>query len=253
MINEISFLSEGVSLKGTFYDVNPNIEDTPLVIVLTGDSPKGTKTDTWNPVIKTLTDSDISVFIFDFHSQGLSEGDRSELTLSKASINFRDALTFLRKNYNLDSRNIGVLGSSFGGSVVLNSIEYIANFKAVGLKSPASFLAEAYEAENRPFEEMEEWKKSKISHISGLNYMAYIDAINHNLYRNLSLIKCPVLIVHGNSDNIVPIEQSRRLAHLISPYAQLVEINGADHNYKQKGAMEILLRNIKKFFITNLK
>ena len=253
MINEISFLSEGVPLKGTFYDVNSKIEETPLVVVLTGDSPKGTKTDTWIPVIKTLTDSEISVFIFDFHSQGLSEGERSELTLSKASINFRDALSVLIKNYNLDSRNIGVFGSSFGGSVVLNSIDYISNFKAIGLKSPASFLAEAYEAEHRPFEEMDKWRKSKISHITGLNYMAYIDAINHNLYRNLSLIKCPVLIVHGDSDSIVPIEQSRRLAHLIGSHANLVEIKGADHNYKQEGAMEILLEKIIFFFNTNLK
>jgi len=87
-------------------------------------------------------------------------------------------LSFLRKNYKRNSRNIGVFGSSFGGSVVLNSIEYIANFKAIGLKSPASFLAEAYEAEHRPFEEMNKLRKSKISHITGLRGCLTIQ--NHN-------------------------------------------------------------------------
>lgn len=251
MIREVSFLSENVSLKGTFYE--PLIEKSPIVLVLTGDSPKGSKSDTWSSVIKILNDNQISVFIFDFHSQGLSQGNRSELTLSKASINFRDALIFLRNNYDLESRNIGVLGSSFGGSVVLNSTQYIADCKAIALKSPASFLAEAYETEHRSFTEMEMWRRLQISHITGLNYMAYIDAINHNLYRNLSNIKCPVLVIHGDSDDIVPIEQSRRLTHLLTPYARLVEIQGGDHNYRRMGATEVLLKEIKFFFNKYLK
>lgn len=252
MIKELSFLSEGVTIRGTFYNATPENEVAPIVIVLTGDSPKGTKSDTWNPTIKTLMDIGTSVFIFDFHSQGLSEGKRSELTLTKASINFCDALSFLGNYVSLDSRNIGVLGSSFGGSVVLNSLSHIPNCKAIGLKSPASFLAEAYETEHRPFEEMDKWREAKISRITGLNYTAYIDAINHNLYSKVSDIKCPVLIVHGDSDTIVPIEQSRRLAHLIGSNTNLVEIKGGDHNYKKEGAMEILLKEIKLFFKANL-
>lgn len=253
MTKELSFLSGGVVLRGTLSDANPNNQSTPLVVILTGDGPKGSKSDTWEPLIKTLIEAGISIFIFDFHSQGLSEGARSDLSLSRGRMNFLDALSCLRSNFDLKFRRIGVLGSSFGGAVLLSSLEHISSFDAIAFKSPASFLAEAYENEHGSFEEMNRWRQSKVSRITGLDYMAYIDAINHNLYHNLHLVKCPVLIVHGNKDSNVPIRQSRRLTHIIGSNAKLIEIDGGDHDYKQPGAMATLLRETKNFFEQTLK
>jgi hypothetical protein len=252
-MHELSFISGGTKLRGTFFDAKPDDWAAPLVIILTGDGSKGSKSDTWGPVTRTLNEAGISAFIFDFHGLGLSEGSKSELSLTRGITNFLDALKCLRDNVDLSRRKIGALGSSFGGAVVLSSLQDIPPFDAIVLKSPASFLPEAYENEHGSFEEMSKWRQSKISARSGLNYEAYLDAINHNIYRNVHLAQCPVLIIHGDVDSTVPIRQSKRLAFLIGSNATLVEVKGGDHDYKQPGAMETLLQETKSFFERTLR
>lgn len=44
----------------------------------------------------------------------------------------------------------------------------------------------------------------------------------------LPQLHIPILLIHGTSDTLIPIEQSRRLVKL-NPKARLVEINGAGH------------------------
>ena len=43
-------------------------------------------------------------------------------------------------------------------------------------------------------------------------------------------ITIPTLIVHGDADTIVPIEQSRKTAKLI-PNCKLIEMPGEDHGF----------------------
>jgi dipeptidyl aminopeptidase/acylaminoacyl peptidase len=203
-------------------------------------------------MIDTLVQSGVSVFAFDFHSQGFSSGDRSQLTLSVACQNFVDAFETLASHIKLDEYNIGLLGSSFGGTVVLQNHHVIPNLRAIALKSPASFLAESSENEHGFPDGMDQWRSDGISRVIGLSYSSYIDAIKHNTYASALTIHVPLLVVHGTADTTVPIRQSRRLCHLIGKSARLLELPGVNHDYKQSGAQESLESAMLSFFVKHL-
>lgn len=251
MINEITISSDGIKLIGHHHRSNKAVDlSNPLIMILTGDSPKGIKSKTWAPLIEALLEAGFDVLSFDFHSQGYSEGSREELDLKRGCKNFIDTYATVFKKLEFESRKIGLIGSSFGACVFLNSPEINTKFDAIFLKSPASFLAESYETEHGFPDGMEKWKNDKISTITGINYEAYIDSFKYSSYLNCGNIKSPVLILHGDADDIVPIIQSRRLNHLLGNNSKLVELPGVKHNYKQEGASERLNQEAVDFFKT---
>ena len=248
----IKFQSNQNTLAGVLGLPEQFDSKTPLFFVLTGDGPKGTKSATWQPILNTLAERNVAFFIFDFHSQGLSKGDRNELTLSLGTKNLYDAFSIILKEIDLDTRPIGAVGSSFGGSVILNSPKFLKKLSFLILKSPASCLFEAYENELQNFEELWLWKKTNINPETGLSYKAYIDALKCNLYQNTYIITYPTLIVHGGSDTLVPTIQSRRLALSIGDNVTLKILPNVNHGYKEDGASEFLNREIKDFLMLHV-
>ena len=43
-------------------------------------------------------------------------------------------------------------------------------------------------------------------------------------------VDAPILIIHGDNDLVIPVEQGRRLATLAGPGSAYIEIKGAGHN-----------------------
>lgn len=249
----VKFESAGATLQGRlFLPSSGGLPDSATIMLLTGDSPNGIKSKTWPPMIEALLVRGFSVFAFDFQGQGFSGGNRSALCLSLGCQNFVDAHKALSKLVNLQHGRLGLLGSSFGGAVVLAAHKAIPPFAAVALKSPGSFLAQSYETEHGLPEGMEEWRKTGVSRVTGLAYTAYQDSIQHNIYASCLSLNVPVLIVHGDADTIVPIEQSRRLRHLLNNTATLVELAGVNHHYREDGAQERLQQEVGAFFSTTL-
>jgi len=254
MTETIQFKSRRTQLQGTLYLRDQAEAGRPaIVIILTGDSPSGTKSKTWPPMIDALLRSQLSVFAFDFEGQGSSAGDRSRLCLSLGCQNFLDAYEALNRRLKLRRWAVGLLGSSFGGAVLLTSQSQLPTYISIALKSPASFLAESYETEHGFPEGMDNWRRTGVSPATGLSYAAYTDAIQHNVYGWALKIDKPVLIVHGTADKIVPITQSRRLCHLLGTKAILNELPDVGHDYKQLGAQETLQGLVCSFFAETLR
>jgi len=241
---EFTFRSSGARLAGKFIPGDPSLNWT--IVFLTGDSKKGTFSDTWTSAINALHEHGFGLFLFDFHSQGGSEGKRYELTLSRGMQNLEDALPLAREL--TPDASVGYFASSFGAAVLIAAVDEIPAPDAIVFKSPAAVLAEAYEREHGSGEAMERWRQAGISETNGLSYSAYLDAQSYDLYERAQSITCPTLIVHGTADEIVPIVQSRRLTHAIGPNARLVEIPNGDHNYRAPGAMKTLLAETVAFF-----
>jgi fermentation-respiration switch protein FrsA (DUF1100 family) len=68
---------------------------------------------------------------------------------------------------------------------------------------------------------------------------ASIDRIAH--------VRCPLLVIAGSRDSIVPIEQSRRLYDAASSRKALEIVEGADHNDPELLAGEQMIRAIGRF------
>ena len=211
----------------------------PVVVMLSGDGTKGTKSDTWVNVPKMLVSRGIASFLFDFQGLGYSDGERRKLTLSVGLSNLRDAMGQLRTFEQVDQQRIGLFGSSFGGNIAILYAGDAPELKCVGVKSPVSFYPDSFYSEYGDGD-LSRWAQNGYLDNIGFEYSFYLDAFRHNTYGAAMKIRCPCLITHGTSDNVVPLIQSKHLlAALRNASTRRLEIfEGIGHGYSEPGAWE---------------
>jgi len=79
----------------------------------------------------------------------------------------------------------------------------------------------------------------------GFGWYAPLLTQNLNNQENIAMVDCPILILHGDADQIVPVRHGRELAELATSKTTLVEIPGGRHNdSRRKG---LALEAIKAF------
>ena len=222
-----------------------------MVIMLTGDSPKGTKSLSWINLPPLLAEQGIASFLFDFEGLGYSDGGRSSLTISKGIQNFRSAFTFATGQSWVDVSRLAIFASSFGATVALLTPDITNRACLLGLKSPASFLAEAYLNECGD-EEADKWISEGSSAKLGYSLEVLSDSLNYNVFHAAKQITRPVLITHGNRDTIVPLYQSKLLVSCLSGPKQLEVFEGVGHNYSEEGAWNRMADIFSKWFSKNL-
>ena len=223
----------------------------PLVILATGDSPNGSKGQTWTQIAPMLIQRDIAVFFFDFAGLGYSPGTYEDLTLSRGCRDFRAVMSYLQSaSGRHDHERVGVIGSSYGGNVALLEASNFPEIKAIGLKSPSAFLPEGYQIQyGAPL--MEEWGREGFSSEVGLKYSAVVDSLFHNTFQAASRISAKVRIVHGTADTAVPIRHARDLVRVI-PDASILEIEGADHWYAEGDEWQRMADDLVQFMANEL-
>jgi pimeloyl-ACP methyl ester carboxylesterase len=126
----------------------------------------------------------------------------------------------------------------------------------LALKSPVSDYKSMAHT-RRSDEEIDDWKNKGYIELDSvneerrrLNYSFYEDAEKVNAYEASRKIKIPALIVHGDEDETVPIEQSIKTARLIED-CRLEIITGCDHFYSSPEHFEKLLDLVSGFIIDN--
>jgi fermentation-respiration switch protein FrsA (DUF1100 family) len=236
---EVSFqcAKTGGVINGRFIFPNSGDENFPTVIFLTGDGPKGTKSLSWTNLPPLLANVGIASFLFDFEGLGYTPGDRSTLTVSKGIANFQSAFTYAFDHAKVAQDRIGILASSFGATVAMLSPELVNKTKLVGLKSPASFIPDAYLNECSP-DQIQEWFKTGFSTETGYDIVVITDALRHNVFETGRLIATPVVITHGDADSIVPVRQSQLLSKSLSTQVTLHLFPGVSHSYSEPGAWD---------------
>lgn len=197
---------------------------------------------------KMLGKKGVSSFRFDFFGHGDSEGGFADITISEAVDDILHAIKFVKK---LGYKNIGLLGSSFGGISSIIAASKTPNLSLLALKSPVSDYWKL-EKERYTNKELREWKDQGFKEYENdgkfmkLSYSFIEDFKNNDAYKAAKNIKVPTLIVHGDTDNDVPYSQSQKLAKIL-PDARLVTIKGADHRYTTGNTTEEMLQVLFKF------
>lgn len=200
-----------------------------------------------------LNNQSISTFRFDFAGHGESEGRFEDTTTSGAVDDVLAVLRFIKKR---GYKKIGLMGSSFGGMAGILTASQSHELYLLALKSPLSDY-KSTDLTGRSEREIQYWKeKGFIEFKSGdnetrrLNYSFHEDAQQIDAYGAAKNIKVPTLIVHGEADKAVPVEQSRKLASFI-PHSRLEIIPGCDHNYSHPQHFNQLLNLLSQFIIEN--
>jgi len=147
------------------------------------------------------------------------------------------------------------MGSSFGGLVSLIVASDDPKIKALALKSP---VTEPIHFWNQRLgkERIEKWKRDGILHYDEhsekfeLDYGFWEDLLTFNTFKMAKHIACPVLIVHGNNDFVVPLKQSQDLAKLLKTKIRIVK--GANHAYSDPVQYDEMKKLIVDFFVEKL-
>ena len=229
-------------------------ERAPLFIYIHGGgNTGGTKNALYNRsslILKELTESGIAVATIDYRVFGAGE----ELGFHQLFEDCKDALRFLAKNsdrYGIDPHKFITWGTSAGGSKALVAALTNSDFLpgdnagpetehtvigAISFYGATTYLVpELWKKRLERFPGRSESKGAmlfKPSH--GMSTEEIAKLVSADQY--LKADSPPILLVHGDTDPVVPIELSRHLYDVAKERdldIELVEVKNAGHGFKQ--------------------
>jgi pimeloyl-ACP methyl ester carboxylesterase len=235
MQTKLSFTnSQGVELVGILSDPNKT-KDVVMILCHGFSSSKGSTTHI--TLEKLFNEKNIATFRFDFFGHGESKGNFEDITVSEGMDDVLNAIKLLKKQ---GYKKIGVFGSSYGGMAAFLAAARTKDLFVLCLKCPVSDYFGKLMAQ-LCYEEVEQWKQngwttytsSSTGKKHKLNYSFFKDPLNDKGYDAAKKITVPTLIIHGDADVTVPLEQSRKLASFIKN-AKLIIFPGCGHNFEGK-------------------
>jgi len=159
--------------------------------------------------IKMLHDRvPVNVFIFDYRQYGMSEGKISE---KGTYIDSRAALAYLRSRSDVNNETIIFFGRSLGSAI---SVELAVKEKCCAL------ILET------PFTSIKEMGKKLYPYLP----FTFFLRTKYDTLSKIGDIKVPTLIMHGDKDELVPIEHGKILYEKANDPKEFYTIPGAMHN-----------------------
>ena len=245
---EFKSIKTGTLIRGRFIKSDFQDKLSPIIVMLTGDGKKGSKSLSWVNMPPMLQKVGISSFIFDFEGLGYSNGERKNLSLSIGIDNFKSAYEIVKQQDWVDNDRIGAFASSFGATVLLLVPEIANELKVLGLKSPAAFIADAYYNEIGKIK-FDEWRSKYFLEDNGYNFDIFIDALRYNVYVSALKINTPCFITQGNNDEIIPPQHTKYLYECLRSKDKHLEIfEGVGHGYSEGDAWDRMSNMFVEWF-----
>jgi len=176
------------------------------------------------PFLQQLYAHNFSVFAYDYQGYGTNTGTPTE---QHAYEDVNAAYDYLINNLHISPKNIIAYGTSVGAAVAID----LATRKPV-----AGVIAQS------PF-------------VSAYRVVTHIPILPFDKFNNLAKIdhiNCPILIMHGTRDFIVPFWHGKKLYHKAREPKQYLWVKGAGHNDFIDVAGDAFWQAINKF-AENLK
>jgi uncharacterized protein len=200
---EVSFSTEdGLRLAGWFV---PGVPGAATVLVFNGNAGDRSAR---APLAAALARTGVSVLLFDYRGYGGNPGSPSEAGLAADA---RAARDYLDSRPEVRSESVVYYGESLGAGVAVGlAVERPP--AALVLRSPFTSLADVGRR-HYPYLPVRQLLKDRYDSLG-----------------RIAAVRCPILVVAGGADGIVPAEQSRRLHDAAPTPKRYVEIPDADHN-----------------------
>lgn len=220
---------------------NPTLSFTKPIVIIAHGLASNKDSKSYVDLEEKCNQRKISTFRFDFHNHGESEGKFEDLKVSQAAVDILSAITFLK---NKGYQKIALVGSSFGGMASILAAAKSKDLVALALKAPVSDYSDEI-ISNIAHSPVQKWKEKGFIYYTNkkgeklkLNYSFFEDAEKVKAYQEAAKITIPTLIVHGDKDKNVPVQQSRKLASVIKN-SKLEIIKGADHFFSNPDDFEL--------------
>jgi len=216
-------------------------EKTPGIVMFHGFT--GNKTEAHRlfvQVARSLCKSGFTVLRFDFRGSGDSDGEFEDTTLPGEVSDAEAALTFLMRQRSVDRERVGVIGLSMGGRVatILASKDERVKF-AILYSAALSPLREKFLSQMDK-SKLERLNLGEAVEVSNGWYLKkdFFDTIDYVIpFEVMGGIKIPMLIVHGDRDFVVPLEEAEKGYSIIkglNDKNELYIVEGGDHTFSKK-------------------
>ncbi|MDD5098167.1 MAG: alpha/beta hydrolase [Candidatus Pacebacteria bacterium] len=190
---------------------------------------------------KIFKEYNFTIVLFDAtNSLGESEGKMEGGTITSYYEDLEDIINW-SKLQSFYQKSFFLSGHSLGGYCVAN-YAVNNNLKGVILFCPL-VSGKLYQETNNIKDILEDWKASGVrvweSHsspgiIKKAGYDFIKDGEKHDLLKTADKIKCPVLIIGGDKDDVIPIEHQKMLFDKIKSKKEFHIIKDGDHNLSDK-------------------
>lgn len=195
----------------------------------------------------------LNVLRFDFRGSGESEGRFRDMTISSEIADALAALDVMRAEPTVDGERIGLLGLSLGGLVAACAAARDSDVTALVLWSAVADIQELvrdrWQMPTEPGPPGGRDYYEHGPHQIGADFVQ--DALTVNPLEEVARFDRPVLVVHGDEDQSVPLEHARRYIDAVASHdARLFEVEGADHTYSTV-ALERTVINVTTQFLTD--
>ena len=215
--------ADGLTLHGWF--VPARTPRAATVIVFNGNAGhRGLRA----PLATALNAQGIAVLLFDYRGYGGNPGTPTEAGLFQDA---RAAQAYVASRPDVDATRVVYFGESLGSGVA-TALAAEKPPAALILRSPFASMAEVgqFHYPLLPVRWLLRDRFASIEHISRIG--------------------CPLLVIAGDRDRVVPFDHSRRLFDAASEPKTFVTVPGADHNDWELTAGDLMLREIGRLLAT---
>ncbi len=158
--------------------------------------------------VKQFRNLGLEVLLLSYRGYGNSEGEPSEQGVYEDAA---AALHFVNTKLGWDDKKIVIYGRSIGSAVAINVAQHRNTLKGLILVTPLQSGREMAER-------------------MGLGWFIRPDKIPFNSIEKLKNISSPILFIHGNNDQVIPIEQGQALYEAFLGKKVFRVVKGGNHN-----------------------
>ena len=203
---------------------------------------------------KRFLSKGIATVRLDLFGHGESFGLFQKLTLSRCLHQVEGMIAWIKEN---GYEAISLVGSSFGGLIAIHTASKHPELVSLALKCPVSNYPILWQTRLGK-SGMAAWEKDGLFSFifddkkGRLEYGFYNDLLKVHTYTDAATIKSPTLIVHGDADEDVPVDQSIRLydtLRIMRPQKELVLIPGADHGFEKPEDFNQMIHRIEEWIL----
>lgn len=186
-------------------------------------------------VARKLCANGFAVLRFDFRGCGASDGTFVDMTISSEADDLRAAIDFVKQ---LGYEKIGIIGGSLGGFVSILAND--PRVKSMVLWAPALALKEVFIKSGKITQQMinealtkghTNYKKSDGREVE-LGKELIKEFTTLEIFDTIKKITYPLMIIHGNKDDIVDYRYSEKYIRYASGQKEFKMVPGADHGFE---------------------
>lgn len=217
---DVQLDSDGLRLAG--WHLPASSPARPVVVICHG---LGANKQNFLHAVSLVHSVDYNVLIFDFPGHGDSDGRTFTFGI-KESEDVKAACDFVRSRH--PSSKVYGLGYSVGGSALLRMASQHGGFDKIVIDS--SFANAERVALHSMLWYLGPFKRPTF-HVGRFWGWVFsgVDVAEHNPEEYIARVRCPLLIIHGTADAMIPISESERLQSAAAGNATLWKVDNAGH------------------------